>query len=32
MDNQNIKVVNEPNIIYMNYYERNREKILARRK
>ncbi len=32
MENQDIQTTNEPNIVYMNYYERNKEKILARRK
>jgi hypothetical protein len=32
MENQDIQTTNEPNVVYMNYYERNKEKILARRK
>jgi hypothetical protein len=26
------EVINNPNIVYLNYYQRNKEKILARRK
>ena len=32
MENQDIQTTNESNIVYMNYYEGNKEKILARRK
>lgn len=32
MEDQNIKPIVENNIVYLNYYERNKEKILARRK
>ena len=32
MENQDDKNINNPNIVYMNYYQRNKEKILARRK
>ena len=30
--NKNNDVINNPNIVYLNYYQRNKEKILERRK
>ena len=32
MEKQNDEVINNPNVVYLNYYQRNKEKILARRK
>jgi len=32
MENQDNQINNESNVVLMNYYERNKEKILARRK
>ena len=32
MEKQNDEVINNTNIVYLNYYQRNKEKILARRK
>ena len=31
-EKQNDEVINNPNIVYLNYFQRNHEKILARRK
>jgi hypothetical protein len=32
MEKQNDEAINNPNVVYLNYYQRNKEKILARRK
>jgi hypothetical protein len=32
MEKQNNDVINNPNVVYLNYYQRNKEKILERRK
>lgn len=32
MEKQNDEVINNPNVVYLNYYQRNKEKILLRRK
>ena len=32
MDTNNNEINNNPNVVYLNYYQRNKEKILARRK
>ncbi len=32
MEKQNDEVINNTNVVYLNYYQRNKEKISARRK